>query len=101
MLPYVMDYCLLANYAKFRDIAVALGENIGGMSERDAAKQAVQAVRSLKEDIGIPDSLLAVGVPEQAIDAIVKDAATYRLLPNSPRKLTAKDLHIIVGRALK
>lgn len=101
MLPYVMDYCLLANYAKFREIAVALGENISGMSERDAAKQAVQAVRNLNEDIGIPDSLLAVGVPEQAIDAIVKDAATYRLLPNSPRKLTAKDLHVIVGRALK
>jgi alcohol dehydrogenase class IV len=101
MLPYVMEYCLIANYPKFRDIAVALGEDVSGMSEKDAAVHAVKAVRSLNKDIGIPGSLLDTGVTADAAEAIVKDAATYRLLPNSPRQLTAKDLHIIVERALK
>jgi alcohol dehydrogenase class IV len=101
MLPYVMDYCLIANYPKFRDIAIALGEDISGRNEREAAQQAVNAVIRLNEDIGIPNSLLTVGVSSDGIEAIVKDAATYRLLPNSPRKLTAADLKIIVERAMK
>lgn len=101
MLPYVMEYCLIANFAKFRDIALALGEKVNDMTERQAASQAVQAVITLNKDIGIPDSLLAVGVSPSNIEDIVKDAATYRLLPNSPRKLTAADLRTIIGHALK
>ncbi|MBP2656730.1 MAG: mdh [Firmicutes bacterium] len=100
MLPYVMEYCAMADYAKFRDIAVALGEDISGMNERDAAKQAVIAVMALKQDIGIPETLSALGVPPTAVDTIVKDAITYRRLPNSPRQLKIEDLTIIVERAL-
>jgi alcohol dehydrogenase len=100
MLPYVMEYCAMAGYAKFRDIAIALGEDIGGMNERDAAKQAVIAVVALKQDIGIPETLSMVGVPPTAVDTIVKDAITYRRLPNSPRQLRIEDLTIIVERAL-
>ncbi|VBB05745.1 alcohol dehydrogenase iron-type [Lucifera butyrica] len=100
MLPYVMEYCAMADYTKFGDIAAALGENISGMSGRDAAQQAVSAVRALKQDIGIPETLAAAGVPPTAVDAIVRDAITYRRLPNSPRQLTGEDLTVIVERAL-
>lgn len=100
ILPYVMEYCLMADYPKFRDIAVALGKNVNGLSLRDAAKQAVDAIKELKQDVGIPATLSDVKVPAGALDSIVRDAATYRLLPNSPRRLNADDLHIIVSRAL-
>ncbi|MBP2643141.1 MAG: mdh [Firmicutes bacterium] len=100
MLPYVMEYCAMADYAKFGDIAAALGEDISGMSEREAAKQAVIAVVALKQDIGIPETLSAVEVSPTAVDAIVKDAITYRRLPNSPRQLKIDDLTVIVERAL-
>ncbi len=101
LLPHVLEYCLMADYTKFKNIAIAIGEDVAGMVEKDAAKQAITAIRNLNEDIGIPETLHEVGVPGSAIDDIVKDAASYRLLPNSPRQLTAKDLRIILERALR
>lgn len=101
LLPYVMDYCLIANYAKFKEIASALGKNVYGLTERDAARQAVEAVRELKEDVGIPASLADIDVPASSLESIVKDAATFRMLGNSPRKLGVDDLRCIVKKALQ
>jgi len=100
ILPYVMDYCLMANYAKFREIAAALGKNVSGLTDREAAGLSVEAVRELKADVGIPASLADIGVPASAVESIVKDAVTFRMLGNSPRRLTAADLRIIVKNAL-
>lgn len=100
LLPYVMDYCLVSNYTKFREIALALGKNVHELTKREAAKQAVVAVQELKEDVGIPASLADIDVPASALENIVRDAATFRMLGNSPRKLTASDLRIIVKKAL-
>ncbi len=100
VLPYVMEYCLMANYPKFREIAVAMGKNVQGIGLRDSAALAVEAVEELKWDVGIPVSLDKIGVPEDALEAIAKDAATFRLLPNSPRRLTIEDLRVIIARAL-
>lgn len=100
VLPYVMEYCLMANYPKFREIALAMGENVAGMTTREAADYAVGAVHELKHDLGIAATLAEVGVPAEALEEIVKDAVTFRLLPNSPRRLNADDLRIIVSQAL-
>ncbi|MDR3561583.1 MAG: iron-containing alcohol dehydrogenase [Negativicutes bacterium] len=100
MLPYVMEYCMVANYAKFRDIAAALGEDVYGQSEQAAAGKSVAAVNKLKAAIGIANKLAEVNVSRDALESIAKDAATYRLLPNSPRQLAIEDLRIIIANAL-
>ena len=100
LLPFVMEYCLMANYPKFRDIAVALGKPEEGLPPRDAARLAVDAVCELKQDVGIPATLADVQVPPSALAGIVRDAATYRQLANTPRRLGVDDLKAIVGRAL-
>ncbi|MBU2703066.1 alcohol dehydrogenase [Sporomusaceae bacterium BoRhaA] len=100
MLPYVMEACLVANYEKFSNIAEALGENVAAIPLRKAARKAVVAVVKLKQDIDIPHDLREIGLDEQVISMIVPDALAYRLLPNSPRKLTKADLERIVRQAL-
>ena len=100
VLPYVMEYCLMANYSKFREIALALGKRAGHLTPREAAALSVVAVQELKADVGIPATLFEIGVPAAALEDIVKDAANFRLLPNSPRRLNADDLRIIVSRAI-
>ena len=100
LLPFVMDYCLMSNYPKFRNIAGALGKPVEGGQDRDAAKLSVKAVCELKADIGIPETLAEIHISPDALDGIVRDAATYRQLSNSPRRLKSDDLQIIVSRAL-
>lgn len=100
MLPYVMEYNLIGELSKFKEIAVALGEDVQGLTLRDAAKKSVEAVVKLKEDLGVPHTLKEVGIGKEAIPAIIKDAITYRLLPNNPRKPTETDFEMILKKAL-
>lgn len=100
LLPYVMEHVLIGELAKFREIAIALGEDVSGCTLRQAADRAVQAVIGLNRDIGIPVTLREVGVTEDDVEDIVADAAGYRMLPNSPRLLQKADLTVIVRRAL-
>ncbi len=61
LLPHVEEYNLISNPQKFADIAEFMGENIEGLSVRDAADKAVHALRKLSEDVNIPTSLKSLG----------------------------------------
>lgn len=85
LLPYVMEYNAVAAPKRYADAAVALG------CERDTddmatATRGIEKIRSLIKDCGIPARLHEVGVPEDAIPQMAKDAMKIqRLLKNNPR----------------
>ena len=72
VLPYVMDYNLLACPKKFADIAQAMGENVDGLPLLDAAEKSVEAVRKLSKRLGIPQTLSEVGVDPAKIDEMAE-----------------------------
>ena len=91
MLPYVMRYNLIACPAKFADIAFALGENVDGLTEMEAAWQSVEAVDELSEDIGVPKNLKQIGADPNMIEELVKESenqAPYTLSPRIPTRDT-------------
>src|SRR5712691_3142815 len=57
LLPYVMRFNLPARVPQFAVIAKLLGEDVLGLTEHQAAEQAVTAVERLRDDIGIPKRL--------------------------------------------
>jgi alcohol dehydrogenase len=96
LLPYVMKYNVVSNIPKFAEVARAMGENVDGLSLRDAAMQAVHAIAKLSCDVGIPASIRDVGVTEEDIPALAAEASKIdRLLNNNPRWLTAVDIETI------
>lgn len=91
--PWVMEYNLMANPAKFIDIAKAFGENTEGLSDMKAAGLAVEAVKSLLDDLGISYRLGDYDVPREAIPALAKEAIqATRLISNNPRVVTEQDV---------
>ena len=100
MLPYVMEASVVADLPRFRDIAIALGEDVQSWHVRDAAYAAVDAVITLKEDLEIPTYLYEVGVKEEDIAPIIADAMAYRLRPASPRDFNEEDFTKIMARAM-
>ena len=64
LLPHVEEFNLIACPDRFADIAVAMGENIQGLSVRDAADKAIAAIKKLSVDVGIPSGLAELGVKE-------------------------------------
>ena len=100
LLPFVMKYNVVADLEKFAEVAEALGENIEGLSLREAADRAVEALAQLSQDVGIPSSLKEVGVTASDIPALAEEASKVdRLLNNNPRWLTVKEIQKIYEEA--
>ena len=91
LLPYVMEFNLVASPCRFADVAVALGCQ-RQMDDLTTAKKGVQKIKELIEQCGLPLRLREVGVTEQAIPVMAKDAMKIqRLLKNNPRELSLDD----------
>lgn len=73
LLPYVLEFNLIGNPEKHADIADALGEDTEGLSLMEAARLAVDAVRELASDVGIPTSLREVGVTDAMLEPLADD----------------------------
>lgn len=100
LLPYGMEFNLIGNVSKFAKIAEALGENTAGLTELQAARRAVEAVRELCKDVGIPSSLREVGITEDAIEDICREAMSNVGIPINPRTPTVEDLIRICKAAM-
>jgi alcohol dehydrogenase class IV len=93
MLPWVMEYNMMACLPYFAEMAVFMGEQIEGLSVREAAQRAVDAMKQLAIDIEVPQYLSDVGIPESAIEELADGAMTQgRLLGNNPRQLSRDDI---------
>jgi len=101
MLPRIMEYNLPGALEKFALVAEAMGENTEGLSVRDAAMLAVEAVDNLIEDCGIATGLEELGIPEEDFPEMARVAMTVaRPLENNPRKVTLEDAIAIYRTAL-
>jgi len=85
MLPYVMQYCIIACPDRFGDIAAALGENLEGLTEMEAAQAAVDAVEALSDNVGIPKNLKDVGADPAMMKELVNESVAQGAFPMSPR----------------
>ena len=101
MIVPVMEFNLMGNLPKFADIADIFGQNTEGLSERQAARLSVEAVRELAEDLGVPARLSVYGVKEEDIPGLAKGVMKVtRLLANNPRVLSLKDAEMIYRKVL-
>jgi alcohol dehydrogenase class IV len=101
LLPYVMEFNVLGNIAKFAKIAQLLGERIEHMSLLDQAYQAAKAVKAIYRDLKIPQSLTELNIPKEAIPAFAQAAINVtRLMRNNPRSMTVHDVEKIYEKAL-
>lgn len=91
LLPYVMDFNLPAAPKRYADVAVALGCD-RGEDDVETGMAGIQKIKELIRDCGIPATLSELGIPEDAIQQMAKDALKIqRLLKNNPREITEED----------
>lgn len=92
LLPTVMAYNAEYTGTKYRDIAKAMGvEGTENMSPEEYRAAAVNAVKQLSEDVGIPTTLKGI-VKEEDIDALAKDAYADACRPGNPRETSVEDI---------
>lgn len=100
LIPHVMEFNLPAAEESLALVARSMGESLDGVSSRWAAQAAVDAVRTLAIDIGVPESLSDLGIPRADIPMLVKGALTVtRPVENNPRFLGPKEAEAIYEAA--
>lgn len=92
LLPTVMAYNAEATGEKYREIARAMGvEGVDDMTQEEYRKAAVDAVRQLSIDVGIPQDLKAI-VKEEDIDFLAQSAMDDACRPGNPKDPTKEDI---------
>lgn len=92
ILPTVMEYNAPATGEKYRDIAKAMGvEGVDVMSLDEARKAAVDAVKQLSKDVGIPADLKDIVKPED-VDFLAQSAYDDACRPGNPRDTSVEEI---------
>ena len=89
MLPIVMEFNQEYTGEKFKAIAEAMGVDTAGMDQAAYRKAAIDAVRQLSQDVGIPTKLPAM--KEEDLDFLAQSAAADACAPGNPREATVED----------
>ncbi|MDG2954166.1 lactaldehyde reductase [Bisgaard Taxon 10/6] len=93
LLPHIMAYNADFTGEKFRAIAKAMGvQNAECLSIEEARMAAVEAVKSLNRDVGIPVTLREVGVKEEDIPKLAKAAFADVCTGGNPRPTSVEDI---------
>ncbi len=100
ILPYMMDFCAVANVSKFARIAERLGVDTRQMTELEAAKASAAAVKELNDDMQIPN-LKDAGADPDDFEILAKNAEANMSNPDNPRVTTAADYYRMFWKAYK
>ena len=92
ILPTVMEYNAEATGEKYREIARAMGvEGVGDMTQEEYRKAAIDAVKQLSADVGIPADLKDIVKPED-IPFLAQSAYDDACRPGNPKETSVEDI---------
>lgn len=92
LLPYVMEFNAPYTGEKFREIARAMGvKGVDKMSQEEYRRAAIEAVKQLKKDVNIPETLRDINVKEEDLEAL-SDAAMADVCTGGNPRPCSKEL---------
>ena len=85
---------------KLADVAAALGEDVAGLTEAEAATRAIAGIRRLCADVGLPGTLREWGLDPAEMDVprLVEDAMKSRNITTNPRAIGPAELEDLYRR---
>jgi alcohol dehydrogenase class IV len=99
LLPHVMEYNLVADVARFEQVALCLGA-VKGRAAKETAMEGVAIIRALLKSCGLPTKLSDLGIPASAIaDMAESSVRIQRLLKNNVREILVQDAMIIYQKS--
>lgn len=97
MLPIVMEFNQECTGTKFKDIAEAFDVDTTGMTEAEYRKAAIDAVKKLSVDVGIPTKL---DIKEEDLPFLCESAAADACAPGNPKKAELADFEAMFRKLM-
>ena len=98
MLPIVMEFNADATGEKLKAVAEAMGVDTTGMDADAYRAAAVDAVRQLSIDVGIPTKLAAL--KEEDIDFLAESAYADACAPGNPKEASVEDMKALIRKLM-
>lgn len=101
VLPHVLRFNAATAPEPYAELAPIAFPDLSGLSVQDAASGFADALEALSARCGLPQGLQAVGITENDLPLLARDAMNQtRLLVNNPREVTEEDALAIYRVAL-
>ena len=98
MLPIVMEFNADQTGEKLKAVAEAMGVDTTGMDQAAYRKAAVDAVRQLSIDVGIPTKLAAL--KEEDLDFLAESAYADACAPGNPKAASVEDIKGLIRQLM-
>lgn len=98
MLPIVMEYNQEYTGEKFKYIAEAMGVDTSSMSQKEYRKAAINEVKKLSKDVGIPEKLDKI--KEEDLEFLSDSAFHDACAPGNPREASKEDIKSLIRKLM-
>ncbi|EIJ78397.1 methanol dehydrogenase 2 [Bacillus methanolicus PB1] len=100
LLPHVCRFNLISKVERFAEIAALLGENVAGLSTREAAEKGIKAIERMAKDLNIPRGFKELGAKEEDIVTLAENAMKDATALTNPRKPKLEEVIQIIKNAM-
>lgn len=99
MLPWVMEYNLPVTLGRQKRLAAAMGIEVAGMTDEEAGRAAIAAMRQLFRELELPTRLRDVGVPMEGFKHLVDNTLIDMVVASNPRAVKEADIYELLEKA--
>jgi alcohol dehydrogenase len=100
----LLDGVVYFNYGqaeqRYRDIATAMGIEVGGIPSSEIRKRLVAEIRRLRETAGLRDTLSRCGVHRTEVHELAENALDDPCVVTNPRRPCQRDIEVIYEESL-
>ena len=101
LLPHVLKFNGAACPELYVNMGNAFGLDMTGLTKEEAVDKVVSAVKDLSKRLNIPQTLQEIGIPEEMIPTLAKQAINDACTAGNPRNVTVEDIIKIYQEAYK
>lgn len=101
LLPHVLKFNGKVCPDLYVNMGNAFGLDMTGLTGEAAVDKVVNAVKELSKKLNIPQTLQEIGIPEEMIPTLAKQAINDACTPGNPRNVTVEDIIKIYQEAYK
>lgn len=100
LLPHVQKYNAQVCPGRLKDVAAAMGVEVAQMTDEQGAEAALEAIRALSKDVGIPAGLEALGARADDIPVLAENALKDACGLTNPKQATHDEISSIFRAAM-
>ncbi len=101
LLPHVLKFNGVVCPELYKNMGNAFGLNMEGLTDEEIVDKVVTAVKELSKKLNIPQTLQEIGIPEEMLPTLAKQAINDACTPGNPRDVTVDDIIKIYQEAYK